>query len=42
MDRLLVDLIGPYKIRIESNGEPLILKDLTIIDPATGWFEIIK
>ena len=36
-----VDLISPYKIRIEGHDEPLILKALIIIDPATGWFEII-
>ena len=35
-DRLLVDHIGPYKIRGEGHGNLLKLKDLTIIEPATG------
>ena len=37
-----LDLIGPYKIRREVREDPLILKALTMVDPATGWFEIIK
>ena len=37
-DRLLVDIIGPYKIRRESHDYPLILTSLTMIYPATGWF----
>ena len=40
-DRLLVDLIGPYIVRREGHEDPIILKSLTMIDPATGWFEII-
>ena len=32
----------PIYIRREGNDEPLILKALTMIDPATIWFEIIK
>ena len=40
-DILSVDLIGPYKIRREGHDDPLILKALTMIDPATGWFEIV-
>ena len=39
--RLSVDLVDPYKIRIEGHDDPLILKDLTMIDPETGWFEIV-
>ena len=39
---LLVDLIGPYKIRGKGYDEPLILKALTMIDPATRWFEILR
>ena len=35
-DRLLVDIIRPYKISIEGHDDPLILKALTIIDPPTG------
>ena len=41
-DRLSVDLIGPYKIKREGHDEPLVLKALTMIDPATGWFEIVQ
>ena len=41
-DRLLVDLIGPYRIRGKGYDEPLILKALTMIDPATRWFEILR
>ena len=41
-DRLLVDLIGQYKIIRGGHNGPLILKDITIIDMETGWFQIIK
>ena len=40
--RLLVDLIGPYRMIIEDNGELFILKALTIIYPVTGWLEILQ
>ena len=40
-ERLCVDLIGPYKIKREGK-EPLLLKAVTMIDPATGWFEIVQ
>ena len=44
--KIFVDLKGPYKIR-RKGKEPLILKEITIIDPIIGWFkkyntEIIK
>ena len=35
-DILSVDIIGLYKIIRESHNDPLILKALTMIDPATG------
>jgi Integrase zinc binding domain len=38
-DKLCVDLIGPYKIRRKGEKE-LICKCVTMIDPATSWFEI--
>jgi hypothetical protein len=38
-DKLCVDLIGPYKIR-KKGKDKLICKCVTMIDPATGWFEI--
>ena len=37
-DVLCVDLIGPYRIRRKGKKD-LILHCLTMIDPATGWFE---
>ena len=37
-ERLLVDLIIPYKIRIGGHDNLLILKALTMIDPTTRWF----
>ena len=41
-DRLLVYLIGPYKIKREGNDESLILKASTMKDLETGWFEIVR
>ena len=38
-DKLCVDLIGPYKIRRKGQKD-LICRCVTMIDPATGWFEI--
>ena len=38
-DKLCIDLIGPYKIR-RKGKEDLICRCVTMIDPATGWFEI--
>ena len=38
-DMMCVDLIGPYKIR--RKGRPdLICKCVTMIDPASEWFEV--
>jgi len=38
-DKLCVDTIGPYKIR--RKGKPTITCTcVTMIDPATGWFEL--
>jgi exonuclease VII small subunit len=38
-DKMCIDLIGPYKIRRKGQKD-LICKCVTMIDPATGWFEI--
>ena len=38
-DKMQVDLIGPYKIK-RKGKPPLICKCITMIDPASGWFEI--
>ena len=38
-DKMCVDLIGPYKIR--RKGKPTLeCKCVTMIDPASGWFEL--
>ena len=37
-----MDLIGPYAIRRKVHKENLHLKDVTVIDPVTGWFERTK
>jgi len=40
-DKLCVDLIGPYTIK--RKGKPdLKIKCVTMIDPATSWFEIAQ
>ena len=38
-ERLCVDLIGPYKIRCKDNSM-LKCQCVTMVDPATGWFEV--
>ncbi len=38
-DKMCIDLIGPYTIRRKGQKD-LICKCVTMIDPATGWFEI--
>ena len=38
---LCVDLIGPYTIKGKDKSE-LDFMCLTMIDPATGWFEIVE
>ena len=38
-DKLCVDLIGPYTLK-RKNKKDLTLWCLTMIDPATGWFEM--
>ena len=38
-DKVCVDTIGPLKIRRKGKST-LICQCLTIIDPATGWFEL--
>ena len=41
-DILLLYLIGTYKIIGKFQENPLIMKLLTMIDLATGWFEIVS
>ena len=38
-DILWIDLIGPYTIK-HPNNQTEKLWDLTMIDPATGWFDM--
>ena len=38
-DKMCIDLIGPYKIKRKGRKQ-LICRCVTMIDPATGWFEI--
>jgi hypothetical protein len=38
-DKMCIDLIGPYTIRGKGKQD-LMCKYVTMIDPATGWFEI--
>ena len=38
-EKLCVDMIGPYSIK-RRGKEDLVLWCVTMIDPATGWFEI--
>ena len=40
-DKLCVDLIGPYNIH-RKGQEDLICRCVTMIDPATEWFEICQ
>ena len=40
-DLLLLDLIEPYRIIREGHDDPLILKSITMVDPMTGWYEIV-
>ncbi len=40
-DRLCVDFIGPYEIKSNVKGVKIPpLKAITMINPATSWFEI--
>ena len=39
-EKLCVDMIGPYTIKNSETGETLTLQCVTMIDPATGWFEM--
>ena len=40
-NKLCVDLIRLYKIRIKGKG-PMILKDVTTIEPVTWWFGVMQ
>ena len=40
-EKLCVDLIGPYTIE-RTGRKPINLQAVTMIDPATSWFEIVE
>ena len=40
-NKLYVDLIGPYEMR-RKGKDPRILKSVTMIDPVTGWHEVMQ
>jgi hypothetical protein len=39
---LCVDLIGPYTLKGKKDGSNIDCMCLTMIDPATSWFEIVE
>ena len=39
---LCIYQIGNYIIRIKGRKENLIIKAVTVINPVTGWFEIMQ
>ena len=41
-ERLCIDLIGPYTIGNQKQGDEITLHCLTMMDPVTGWFEIAE
>ena len=40
-EKLCVDMIGPYHIKNKQTGKEIVLHCVTMIDPATGWFELV-
>ena len=41
-ERLCVDLIGPYQLKTNKGKQIKPLRCVTMIDPATSWFEIVE
>ena len=41
-NKIFVDLIGPYVIRRKVRKENLQLKSVAVINPVTGWFEVVR
>ena len=39
-EKLYVDMIGPCTIKYKNTNNELTLNCVTMIDPATGWFEM--
>ena len=39
-NRVNVDLVGPYPVKIKGSKEDIQLRAMTMIDPTTGWFEV--
>ena len=42
MNKLCVYLIGTYVILCKGRKENLHIKAATMIDPVTGWFEVVR
>ena len=41
-NKIFVDVIETYIIRHKGRKENLHLKAVTMIDPVTGWFEVVR
>ena len=41
-NKIYVYLIGPYVTMRKGKKENLHLKSVTMIDPVTGWFEVLR
>jgi transposase InsO family protein len=41
-DKLCVDMIGPYTIKDDRKETTVQFQCVVMIDPATGWFELVK
>ena len=41
-NKLCVDLIRPYLMKRKGKKEKIHIKSVTMIDPVTGWFEILQ
>ena len=41
-NKLCVDLIVPYILLQKGKRENLNIKSVTMIDPVTGWFEVVQ
>ena len=41
-NKMCVDIIRPYVIRIKRKKENVQLESVTVIDPVIGWFELAQ
>ena len=42
MNKIYVDIIGPYVIRRKGKKYKLYIKAVTTIDTVTRWFEVVQ